>query len=158
MKSYSETRKDSWLWKAKAPRVDLLARPEKLKKFAQISTKRRRKAFLFSRKSTRRVSTEDWRTLKDFAYMPRQLILTMVEMESETYRLKISDKRRPQSSRNSLVFRFFVRVLRHVRKWIGFKPFFSPLQTAIENKKREESTVKGWSRRQHTRSHAELWR
>jgi len=84
MKSYSETRQDSWLWKAKALRVDVLARLEKLKKLAQISTKGRRKAFLFWRKSTRRLSTEDWRTLKDFAYMRRQLILTMVHMESET--------------------------------------------------------------------------
>jgi hypothetical protein len=53
MKSHSETRKDSWLWKAKALRVDVLARPEKLKNFAQISTKRRRKTFLFTRKFTR---------------------------------------------------------------------------------------------------------
>jgi len=116
--------------------VDVLARPEKLKIFAQISTKRRRKAFLFSRKSTRRVSSEDWRTLKDFAYTPYQLILTMVQMESETYRLKISDKTRPQSSRNSVVFRFFVRVLRHVRKWLRFKPFFSPANDDREKEKR----------------------
>ncbi len=108
----------------------------KTKKLAQISTKRRRKAFLFSRKSTRQVSTEDWQTLKDFAYMPRQLILTMVQMESETYRLKISDKTRPQSSRNSVVFRFSVRVLRHVRKWIRFKPFFSPANGDREQEKR----------------------
>jgi hypothetical protein len=136
MKPYSETRKDSWLWKKKALRVDVLARPEKLKKLAQISTKRRRKAFLFSRKSTRRVSTEDWWTLKDFAYMPRQVILTTVQMKSETYRLKISDKTRPQSSRNSVVFMFFVRVLRHVRKWIRFKPFFSLANGDREQEKR----------------------
>jgi hypothetical protein len=116
--------------------VDVLARPEKLKKLAQISTKRRRKAFLFSRKYTRRVSTEDWGTLKDFAYMPRQLILTMVQMESETYRVKISDKTPPESSRNSVVFRFSVRVLRHVRKWIRFKSFFLPAKGNREQEKR----------------------
>jgi hypothetical protein len=125
MKSYSETRKDSWLWKAKAPTVDVLARPEKLKKFAQISTKRRRKTFLFTRKFTRRVSTKDCWTLNDFAYIPRQQILTMVKTESETYRLKISGKTRPWSSRNSIVFRSFVPVLRQIRK--GSVPtFFSP--------------------------------
>jgi hypothetical protein len=131
--------------------VDVLARPEKLKKLAQISTKRRRKAFLFSRKSTRRLSTEDWRTLKDFAYMPRQLILKMVQMESETYRLKVSDKTRPQISRNSVVFRFFVRVLRHVRKWIRFKPFFLPCKrksrTRKERNRRSKDSHGGHIRR-----------
>jgi hypothetical protein len=152
MKSYSETRKDSWLWKAKAPRVDVLARPEKLKKIAQIWTKRSRMTFLFTRKFTRRVSTEDCWTLNDFLYIPRQQILTMVKTESETYRLKASRKTRPWSSKNSIVFRSFVPVLRQIRKGISSNLFF-PLQMANENKKTEELTVKGEWGLQYTQSH-----
>jgi hypothetical protein len=44
----------------KAVKVFLVARPEKLKKLAQISTERRRKTLnLLSRKFTTRVSTKD---------------------------------------------------------------------------------------------------
>ncbi len=140
MKSYSETRKDWWLWKAKAPRVDVLARPEKLKEIAQIWTKRRRKTFLFTRKFTRRVSTEDCWTLNDFLYIPRQQILTMVKTESETYRLKTSRKTRPWSSRNLIVFRSFVPVLRQIRKGISSNPFFpSERQTRTRKQRNWQS-------------------
>jgi hypothetical protein len=140
MKSYSETRKDSWLWKAKAPRVDVLARPEKLKEFAQISTTRRRKTFLFTRKFTRRVSTKDCWTLNDFAYIPRQQILKMVKTESERYRLKISRKTRPWSSRNSIVFKSFVPVLRQIRKGISSNLFFPSKRQRSTRKERNWQT------------------
>jgi len=131
MKSYSETRKDSWLWKAKAPRVDVLARPEKLKRIPQISTKRRRETFLFTRKFTRWVSTKDCWTLNDFLY-----ILTMVKTESEKYRLKTSRKTRPWSSRNLIVFRSFVPVLREIRKGISSNLFFPSKRQTRTRKQR----------------------
>jgi hypothetical protein len=107
MKSYSETRKDSWLWKAKA-RTSI----------------------------TRRVSTKDCWTLNDFLYIPRQQILTMVKTESETYRLKTSRKTRPWSSRNLIVFRSFVPVLREIRKGISSNLFFPSKRQTRTRKQR----------------------
>ncbi len=81
MKLYSETRKDSWLWKAKALKVDVLARPEKLKKLAQISTKRRRHS------CSKENPQDDYRPKIGEPWKISHiclLILTMVQMESET--------------------------------------------------------------------------
>jgi hypothetical protein len=98
----------------------------KTKKLAQISTERRRKTWnLLSRKFPTRVSTKDCWTPKDFTYIPRQLILTIFQMESETYRLKISHKTQSERSRNSTAFRSFVRVWRQIRKRDHFELFSS---------------------------------
>jgi hypothetical protein len=82
----------------------------------------------------------------DHEFVSREMTVLSVRSKAQTLHIatisasakrgKISDKTRPQSSRNSVVFRFFVRVLRRVRKWIRFKPFFAPANGDREQEKR----------------------
>jgi hypothetical protein len=76
-----------------------------------------------------------------FEYISRQLILTTVWTESETYGLEMSDKSRAQCSRNSTAFWSLVYISCQIRNGINSNLFF--VQAANANKNRGIDSHRG---------------